>query len=222
MIHLIKKDLIRVFVYVLPVFLILSYFFLFQEDGLSHSSSVFWVFYMFILVSGALATIEKNEEKQEGYRFLERLPVTDREIVAAKFVQLLLVVLVLTAANLILSFTSLVPPGFKAVIRMVMVAFGWLYLMGIGLIYIAIFRMGFSRAITLVWLAVIGGVIGMIFFVSTVLKSTGIKLQAVTSAAMNLHPIFWVLISLMSLGLYYALMGIAARAKTRSRLDQVF
>jgi hypothetical protein len=177
---------------------------------------------MFILVSGALATIEKNEEKQKGYRFLELLPLSDREIVTAKFTLLLLVVLVLTAANLILSFTSLVPPNFRGIIRMAMVVFGWFFLRGIGLIYIAIYKMGFSRAMTLVWLTVVGGVIGMVFFLSAVLRFTGIKLYSLIRAAMNLHPVLWIMITAISLGLYYLLMGAAVRAKTRSRLNQVY
>ena len=222
MTHLIKKDLFRVFIYVLPVFVIIVFFFLIQGDELAHKSPFFWIFYMFILVSGALATIEKNEEKQRGYHFLELLPVSDREIVAGKFILLLMVVLVLMAANLILSFTSLVPPDFRSIIRMAMVVFGWFYLMSIGVIYVAIYKMGFSRAMTLIWLTVVGGVVGLVFLLSAVLKITGIKIFAIIKAAMDLHPVLWVLIIIFSLGMYIALMEAAVRIKTRSRLDQVF
>jgi ABC-type transport system involved in multi-copper enzyme maturation permease subunit len=221
MIHLIKKDLFRVLLYLLPVFLILIFFFLVEGDTLTRKSPYIWVFYMFILVSGALFTIEKNEEKHGGYHFLARLPVTDREIVAAKFILLLLVVLMLLAANLALSFTGLVPPEFSGIIRLVMVAFGWAYLTGIGLIYVLIFKMGYTRAMTTVWVTFIAGLFTFIFLLGTVLKLADIDLARITRVMLNLNPLCWIVLSVLSLGLYVLLMEAAIRMKTKSRRNQV-
>jgi hypothetical protein len=221
MIHLIKKDLFRVLLYLLPVFLILIFFFLIEGDILSRKSPYIWVFYMFILISGALFTIEKNEEKHRGYHFLARLPITDREIVTAKFMLLLLVVLVLLTANLVLSFTRLVPPEFSGIIRLVMVAFGWAYLTGIGLIYVLIFKMGYTRAMTMVWVTFIAGLFMFIFLLGSILKLVNINLSQITRMMLNLNPLCWVVLSVLSLGLYVLLMEAAIRMKTKSRLDQV-
>jgi hypothetical protein len=221
MIHLIKKDLFRVLLYLLPVFLILIFFFLVEGDTLTRKSPYIWVFYMFILISGALFTIEKNEEKHGGYHFLDRLPVTDREIVTSKFILLLVVVLVLQAANLVLSFTGLVPPEFSGIIRLVMVAFGWAYLTGIGLIYVLIFKMGYTRAMTVVWVTFIGGLFIFIFLLGSILKLARIDLSRITRVMLNLNPLCWIVLSVLSLGLYVLLMEAAIRMKTKSRLNQV-
>lgn len=222
MMHLIKKDLVRLFFYLLPVFSILIFFFLIEGDIMTEKSPYVWVLYMFILVSGALFTIEKNEEKHGGYHFLARLPITDREIVMAKFILLLLVVLVLLAANLILSFSSLVPAKFSGIMRLVMIVFGWAYLIGIGLIYIIIYKRGYTRAMTVVWLTFIAGMFVFIFLLQAILNLVDTNLSHITGLALNLHPVYWVLISLLSLGIYYLLMKIAIRVKTRSRLNQVY
>jgi len=105
--------------------------------------------WIYIVILGSIFGVEMNETKHRGYTFLATLPVTAREIVAAK----LLPIFIMTGIYLIAtyySFSSLeVAPEYLAMARKWLLFNGALALGIAGLTYWVIFRYGSQKAIYL-------------------------------------------------------------------------
>ena len=165
---LIKKDLVRVLSLTLMIFLIFVYFIVNDLDP-GEKSPFYWGMWMFILLAGGITNIEKNEEKYQGYRFLAQLPVSDREIVQAKYAVLFMLMVYIGILNFIMGFIFPIPGEIERLSRIFLVLFGWLFLLMSGLIYILVFKKGLSKAMFLIWVSVIGGLIIFIFVLDFVL-----------------------------------------------------
>ena len=105
--------------------------------------------WIYIVIVGSIFGVEMNEAKSHGYRFLAALPVTAREIVAAKLIPIFAVSGIYVIATYF-TFSSLeVDPAYLDLARKWLL-FNAAFALGVaGAIYWLIFRHGLEKAIYL-------------------------------------------------------------------------
>lgn len=218
---LIKKDLYKMLANIFPVFVIFVFilFFMISQD---EKPSFFWGLWMFALVAGGITAVEKQEEKNHGYRFMARLPISDREIVQAKYIVLLSSVIFVGLLNLILRVAFTLPKGFIDISRIIITSLSWVFLLLGGMIYVLIFKKGLTRSLTIIWATIIGGLILFLFSFRFLLKLFNLSIPELISLITNLHFIWWILLSIVALGIYYFQMRLAIRTFTKARLNEVY
>jgi len=185
--------------YLLPLSLFLVIYF--QEFYLGYPAfkvTVFLCFWIFILTTGALTTSEGYEAKNRGYSILGMLPLTHREIVAAKFVLLLAAVVVMNLVNLALLCigTKTSAPVTWPGMVMIGILWGVFCLLYCGCMYLGIFKFGYEKVTRFHWVVFLALVVGLVFIVGDILGE--LSLDALLTLAQS------------PLGYAAALLGLAA------------
>ena len=199
--------------YLIPLSVFLIFYFTEFYEGGKLPVFVFLCFWAFLLISGSLSTSESYEEKNKGYRIMGALPVTDREIVFSKFILVFGAALFVTVLNVSLLLVRMdTVEGFPMKL-MVGVLWGIFCLHYGGVMYIGIFKLGYTRMTKYFWTAFLIILVAMVFFVGDVL--TGLKINPE-----NLKRIadggLWIPAAILGIVFYYFMYRYAVRVKEAS------
>lgn len=155
---------------------------------------------------------ELREANTDGYSFLATLPVTAGEIVAAKYVLVLMIAAVYTICTYFMFAGLEVDPAVLALSRGYLFANGVLCLVLSGIMYLGFFRFGCRR-----FYKVLMGFVIVIFLSPFLLEEIAIPRVDVTLAtliALN-ERIPWTVVVPAGLAVYLGLMILAMRVKRR-------
>lgn len=207
---LVRIQFINYLRYIIPlgIFLIL-YFTEFYEGG-KLPVFVFLCFWAFLLISGSLSTNESYEEKNSGYKILSILPVTDKEIVRSKFLMVFGAVSMVTLLNVILLIIRLQSVEGLGMKIMIGILWGVFCLHYGALMYIGIFKLGYTRMTKYFWTAFLFTLILMIFFVGDVLSGLKIGIDSLNKFSESL---LWIPAVFAGVIVYYFLYKYALRIK---------
>ncbi len=211
MIHLMKKFS---FMYILYPVLLLGFGLpLFNQDRLTGPdplgfSFAFYLGPMIWLVLGAMWSHEQMENKTNGYAFLRTLPIESRQIVLAKFAMVFLSVL-LYIGGCCAAFAAIsTNPDYLIPSCAYLVLHGDVCLVAAALLYLGIFRFGFSRFgkfVLISWACLLISHIPIRFFL---LRPKGITDSDIMQF---MRSPFWIGVTILSLAAYYFLMRQAIR-----------
>lgn len=165
---------------------------------------------VFLLVFGSTLTNEQYEEKNKGYRFLDTLPVTEREIAEAKFTLVLVAVGLNVGFLVILITLSEGAPEAIVLARSFVLFIGVVCLILAGVNYVGIFALGFTK-----YLVVIGiGWVALAFVPMVIMKTFEGRMDILREKVLNFYTgIDWLVTIPLSLVIYFLLMLVAAKAR---------
>lgn len=170
MLELLKKDFIRVGIYVqIPIAIMVFFIITAPQDVLFGS---FMRDLMVIVVGlGAVLIIEQNEEKHKGYNFLSTLPLSAKTIVRSKYllVAIFIILMVLINATVVNIFFQQKENIHNAIVILV-------YCTGVALIYTGInfagmMRWGATRFYTYSFVVLLGSSTAIVLGVQFVLPA---------------------------------------------------
>ena len=167
----------------------------------------FFATYVFWLVIGSIWSHEQTENKYSGYKFLRILPISNIDIVGSKFLLVILSLAIYLIFNL-LWLSSL----FRGM-EVLTAAHKYLFLMaalglGIcGVLYVGVFRFGFSKFgkyLMIIWLLLI---IGQIPLRILLRRQFGVSDDDIARWAdgINLLPVILICVTVFALSFYYSL-----------------
>lgn len=174
----------------------------------------FAILSVLLLLAFILSTVmlnERYEDKNNGYSFLRVLPVKVTEIVAVKFVFMLVVVFIgiglfIAAQGFLVKLdtpTGRIQRGFAYLV-------GNLGLLLVGLVYIGIYALGFMK---MTYVARIGSVVFLLIpqiLAFTMLRRGGEGVDVLRKIAHSVGEAPWALVSVCVVVLYFALIPIAS------------
>lgn len=167
--------------------------------------------YIFMLVIGALMTVEYNEDKSNGYVFLHLLPLSVRDIVMSKFMLSFLLTGVLVIFNLVMFSFFPGTPEVSAFSRTYFIFCGILGLIFAGICYICIFEFGYSTFIKSGMTVSVILIIGIpILIYEVFLPRMGIGATQIIDFALAVN---WMVVTACAIVAYASLMMIAIRVK---------
>ncbi len=172
--------------------------------------------WIIMILLGSMIVCEQSEGKTKGYDFLRTLPVKDSHIVKAKFFLVFLTAcFVVVYINIIYLFVSRPPDVF--VISQVFVplcaVFGILLA---ALLYVLVFKIGYSKAIKIGWIIFAGTIIGAFLFIELVLIKSDIDAGKISAFINSIPLVIWIVLGLGALAGYFGLMSLAIKAKKRN------
>jgi len=199
--------------YFLPLTAFLIYYFTVYDGGGKTPAFVFLCFWAFLLVSGSISTGEGYEEKHKGYRILSVLPLTGREIVGTKFLLVLGSVILATGLNVALLVLKAGSPGRTDLMVMIGVLWGVVCLIYGGIMYVGIFRFGFTSMTKMFWMVFLVLIVAMIFLLGDVIvpafKGWAPAIREFAGSR------WWLLVLVPAAPLYLFLYRVALRVKER-------
>ncbi len=207
---LIRFQSINYLRYIIPLGIFLIFYFTEFYQGGKLPVFVFLCFWAFLLISGSLSTSESYEEKNNGYRMLSALPITDKEIVASKFLMVLGAVSVVTVLNIFLLLIRMDSPDKLQMKIMIGVLWGVFCLLYGAVMYIGIFKLGFTRMTKYFWTAFLVIIVLLIFFVGDVL--TGLKINIANLNRFS-NSLLWIIPAVAGVAVYYYLYRYAIKVK---------
>lgn len=192
------------------------YWFLVRKE-LSGAMVLFQGLWLILTVETAVSMNEKNEEKSQGYHFLQILPIKDREVVLSKFALVLLTTALLVAYNYIIYLFFPGPAYLYAIgkVFVLMCAIFAIFLAAVS--YIIIFRFGHTVFIKFVWVAMIITMVSPILIFEFVILKMDVEINEIMERLGQLHWLTWVVMPVCGLAIFYLLYQIAARAKEAAR-----
>lgn len=200
--------------YLIPLMIFLIFYFSEYYKSGKLPVFVFLCFWAFLLVSGSLSTSEGYEEKNNGYNILKVLPITNKEIVSSKFLLVLGSVLMVTGLNIFLLVLRNSSPAKINFMIMVGILWGVICLIYGAVMYVGIFKLGFTRMTKYFWTFFIVFLVIMIFllgdFIIPILKS---KAESIVRFA---DSKLWILIAAAGIILYFYLYKYAIKVKELS------
>jgi hypothetical protein len=165
---------------------------------------------VFVLVFGSTFTNEQYEEKNKGYKFLDTLPVTAREIAEAKYALVLMAVGLCVGFLVILISSSGSDPETIVIARSYVLSMGVISLILTGVNYIGIFALGFTKYLVIVgvgWLTL--SLVPMI-----VLRTYEGRTDILRENVLNFFAgIDWLIVIPSVLVIYFVLMLVAAKVR---------
>ena len=210
---LIRVQSINYLRYIIPLGIFLVFYFTEFYQGGKLPVFVFLCFWAFLLISGSLSTSESYEEKNQGYRILSILPVTDREVVTSKFTMIFGAVTLITLLNIILLLIRMKSPENLYMMIMIGILWGVFCLIYGAVMYIGIFKLGFTRMTKYFWTAFLMVIVLMIFFVGDVLSGLKINIESLFRFSKSG---LWIIIVLAGVIGYFYLYKYAIRVKELS------
>lgn len=175
---------------------------------------IFQTNYIFWVVVGSLWSHEQIEYKSNGYTFLNSLPIKNSELIASKFSVVFLAAVLFVGYHYFVFTTMSPPPGFMSQAMTYQIFIANISLILAGLLYLGIFRFGFlkfGKIALILWLSLL---IIPIPIKQILLPRLGISPDDVIKAVTGFN---WILVTLISLAVYYLLMKAAIRVKTANQ-----
>jgi len=172
---------------------------------------------MMYCVLTSVLTSEKSEEKNNGYAFMNHLPIKERDIVASKFA------VVLAAVAFLCTYSSALVSFMEAETHLF--PFSWIFLLLCGNLtlilaggmYVLIYRWGYSTFMKISVFAVIILMVGPFLFIEFVLIRHNMDYAAQLQSLNELPWFIWLFTTTILLLLFWSLMWVATRAKESQR-----
>ena len=173
--------------------------------------------WIILILLGSTITCEQNESKTKGYDFLRTLPIKDSQIVRAKFFLVFLTAcFVIVYVSVIYLFVSK-PPDVFAIAQIFIPLCVFVGLLLAALLYILVFKMGLSKAIKIGWIIFLGVVVLTILFIEVVLIKSDIDAGKIAALINSIPLVIWMALGVGVLAVYFVMMSIAIKVKTRNR-----
>lgn len=218
---LIKKNSILFLVYVLPIFAMVTIIWfgdLPSADNPNNLYSVFAeLFWMWILTLTFVGVDEQIESKNKGYEFLKTLPVTDAEIVKAKFLLALIMVMLFVGLFQIMFSFLKAPPLMLRTIRFITLLNGIVCLLLVALWYIGVFKFGFSRMYKYSCFVTIGTAVLMLMSVRRLLPRLKAHILSIADYISQINWFVQLLVVAAAVYCYYLLMKAAIKVKIATK-----
>jgi len=218
---LIKKNWFIAALATFPVYLLISLYWMIKKEDLTSDVVLISGFFIILTASSSVTTSEQTEVKNRGYHFLRNLPVTSAEIVKAKFLLPFLGILVTTCFGV--TVLLVLNGGGSGDLLTLGMAYHFLCsfiaLMVVGTWYIGIFRLGMSKMIKYVWMAMILLFVGPVIVLNELLHRCEVDISAIRQEVSDLPLFIWFGFGVMALSAYWFLYRFAVKAKERQVLD---
>ena len=164
-----KKNSFVILLLSVPLMALITFYLLLVRKTLTLGILIFQGQMLMYCVLVSVLILEKAEEKNNGYAFMNLLPIKDRDIVASKFAVILTMVALLCAySSVLMSFmeaeADLFPFG-----RILLLFCGNLSLVLGACMYILVYRRGYSTFMKISVIAVIFLMVGPFLFLEFVL-----------------------------------------------------
>ena len=215
MLALMKKNGYFFGLYLLGLIPLMTLWWLTASGDLNLFKIMFQGGWLAIMVVGCVGVSEQNETKNNGYAFLKTLPLSIREIVTAKFSVMFLAVLLLGIHSTLL-YQFRTGPDF-------LVSLGKAYallsscaglILG-ALMYLALYRFGQGGFAKIAWIAVILILLSPVLVIEAILPKLRLDVQEISAALSGFSAVGWIIVILGTLTIYYALMGISIKVKSK-------
>jgi len=214
---LVKKNSIVFFNYILPFLFFFTLYWFLERRPLDPFIIGLQLFWMWILISGAISTTEQREAKSDAYKFLQTLPLKDIEIVSAKYIIILGIVALIFIYNQVLFSFFESGPLLISLARVLIILHSIICLLLAGFIYIGVYKFGFHKMVKVFWGVAIGAAALMISSLEMIMPRVKEHLPAIARFLVNIHWTIWILWAVLGLWAYHGLMKKAARAKIAAR-----
>jgi hypothetical protein len=173
-----------------------------------------------MLIYGVLTSLilsEKLEKKNNGYAFMNTLPIKDRDIVASKFAVVLAVATFLCVYCFsLISFIEgeayLLPFG-----RIFLLLCGNLSLILAAGMYILVYRWGYTNFTKIAWIVVVVLMVGPFLFIEFVLLKRDIDYGTLLQSIINLPWFIWLFVTAITLVIFLGLLKAAIKTKEHQR-----
>jgi hypothetical protein len=190
---------------------------LFVRKTLNTNILIFLGQILMYCVLASVMTSEKAEEKNNGYAFMNHLPIKNRDIVASKFAVLLATVVFLCVyTSVLISFMKTEPYMFP-LSRIFLFLCGNLGLILAGGMYILIYRWGYTTFMKISVLGVIILMVGPFLFIEFVLVRQNIDYGAFLQSLNDLPWMIWLIVTAVTLAIFWILLQVAVKAKQSQR-----
>lgn len=211
MLHLMKKFSFWYILY--PLLLLVFGLPLFNHDRLTGPDPLSLSFAIYLapmvwLVLGAMWAHEQMENKANGYAFLRTLPIEPRQIVKAKFTMVFLSVLLYVGGCCAAFAAVSTSPDYLIPSCAYLILHGDVCLVAAALLYLGIFRFGFTRFGKFVLISWVSLLIAPMPIRLFLLKPRGITDPDIMQF---MRTPFWIGFTIVSLAAYFFLMRKAIR-----------
>jgi hypothetical protein len=212
MIGIIRKDMLIYIVYI-AVFTSVQLF-SYRFSSFEHLSYSVTVFSFFCFLVSALPAIsnEYSEKLNSGYTFMKTLPVTDADVISAKFLLLLAAVIIYTAVTWYNLRKLPATPDELELARVWLVLNSAAGITVAGLIYVLVFRFRLSY-LMMILSAGLGGVIAGYITMSEMLARG--RFDHLLPLLRRAAGVGWVLIALSGVVAWFVLMQVSIWLKRR-------
>jgi hypothetical protein len=183
-----------------------------SRAGSTDSFDFIYVFYqgswIFWIVLGPIWGNEQIESKNKGYIFLSTLPIKKRDIVISKYILVFLsVVFFVGFYNIAILFYP-TPPEHLTLIQIFIGILGGMCLMISGVVYLGIFRFGFSRLSKFIFALWILLFLSPVFFREFLMPKFNISPQLVVQFIGGVN---WILFSVFSTVIFISTMWLSIK-----------
>lgn len=214
---LIKKNSIVFLNYIIPFLFFFTLYWFLERRPLDPFILGLQLFWMWILISGAISNTEQREAKNDAYKFLQTLPLNDHEIVAAKYSVILGIVVTIFIYNQVLFTFFESGPLLMKLARILTTLQAVICLILAGFLYIGVYKFGFHKMVKVFWGVAIGAAALMITSLEVIMPGIKDHLQVIAQFLVSVHWTIWLVSALLGLYLYYELMKKAVKAKIAAR-----
>lgn len=217
MLHLMKKNSFFFILNAVLISALLTSYWLLVRINLDGVLVIFQGLWMVLIVEGAIAANEKSEEKSKAYEFLRILPLTDRVIVRAKFILVLLTSVFVLACNSILYLYMQGPTYLKELGPLYALVCANFCLLLAGISYIVIFRFGYATFSKFVWIATIVIMVTPMLLLEFVFLKMDIDFKSIIEKINQWNWAIGACFTIVGLTLFFFLMQAAIKAKKAAR-----
>lgn len=176
-------------------------------ENLEFGFMTFWISYIFWLLIGSIWSHEQTEHKNNSYQFLRILPIHRRDIIGSKFILVLVTMTIYLIFNSLWLSSLFRGTEFQAATQKYLVFMAFLSLGISGLIYLMLFKIGFTKfgkIIIVIWLLPIVGQIPLRIFLK---RQYGIRDADIAHWAerLDLLPVIIISLAVFALSYYFSL-----------------
>jgi len=213
--NIIKRNINSFAIYLTVVFIFTGFIAISLNNELKVGYVIISGFLVILQVVGGTFINEQYEEKHKGYVFLSILPVTEREIVAAKFLLALITNVIFVGFLVLLFSLSPSPPEEIALAQSFVLFMGIVSLALAGLSYTGIFSIGYTKfAVIILSFLVALGLIPML-----IMKSYQGRMDVLADQILEFYAgLNWWIIIPVTLIAYFGLMALSVRIKSYRNL----
>ena len=212
---IIRKDWPWFALFTVPIFGLLCVYQVVRGMPRDLSDLFLMGFYFLLVAWGGVSMSETMEGGRAGYEFLRTLPVTDREIVAAKFTLAAVTVALCLAAEQGVVWTSDLPRTKAPLASLYMVSSAVGGLLVAGLAYIGVYTWRFSRVRVIAWVCFPVLIVLFILFIELVLQKGRLNPAGLFSLSQWFVYALSAAVAAAGSAVYYGLMKVAIRTRAQ-------
>lgn len=216
MVHLLRKfSLLFIFyiaLYMFVFFPLLNFNRIKGNDQLDLVYILYQGSFLFWIALGAIWAHENMENKTNGYKFLRTLPIKQSDIVISKFILVFLSILVFVIYQSVMVALIVKNPEYAFTARIYVTNLGNICLILSALIYIGIYKFGFTKFGKY---ALMGW---FLLFISPVLLREFIMPRfnlSLTDFIQLITRMNWIVATIICLALYFGLMQVAIKLRSQ-------